>query len=403
MKLDKPRLPVHFVDSTESLSPLLVAMRGQDRIGLDAERASGFRYSQKAYLIQIAVKETGIWLIDPTQLEERDLENLANSMAQTTWLLHAATQDLPCLAELGILPTSIIDTELGARLSGAERVGLGSIALELLDLELAKEHSAADWSQRPLTQEMLDYAALDVDVMEELWVALETRLRESGKLGFALEEFENLLHFTPKTPLAEPWRSLPGLSKVKDLAKIKIAASLHAVRDAIAIERDVAPGRLIPDRSIMAAVNQQPKSKSELAQNKEFQGRASRSLLNTWWEAIADSHRLEIELSGTERGNGIPNHRSWEKRFPEAHLRLESTRPLIAELATELEIPIENLLTPDLLRRVCFEPQEDIELQLRNLGARPWQINLTSALIRSGLEKAEKNSAEPPEASREEL
>ena len=402
MKLDKPRLPVHFVDSKQTLAPLLKALEGQERIGLDAERASGFRYSQKAYLIQVAVKDTAIWLIDPLELETAELKALAAAMHKTTWLLHAATQDLPCLAELGIVPSSVIDTELAARISGAERVGLGSIALELLDIELAKEHSAADWSIRPLSQEMLDYAALDVDVMEELWIALESRLAESGKLAFALEEFEHLKKFSPKPQLAEPWRSLPGLSKIKDLSKLKIAASLHSTRDAIAIERDVAPGRLIPDRSIMAAVNQQPKSRSELAQNKEFQGRASRSLLDTWWEAIAASPRLEIELVGQERGNGIPNHRSWEKRFPEAHKRLEVVRPLIAELAVEMSMPIENLLTPDLLRRVCFEPKEDIALQLAELGARAWQISLTSELIRAGLEKAQSELSNPQVALHEE-
>lgn len=403
MKLDKPRLPVHFVDSEETLAALLEALEGQDRIGLDAERASGFRYSQKAYLIQIAVKETGIWLIDPLELDGDDLADLAKAMNKTTWLLHAATQDLPCLAELGIFPSAVIDTELAARISGAERVGLGSIALELLDIELAKEHSAADWSIRPLSQEMLDYAALDVDVMEELWIALESKLAESGKLPFALEEFEHLKKFTPKPQPSEPWRSLPGLSKIKDLSKLKIAASLHAARDAIAVERDVAPGRLIPDRSIMAAVNQQPKSRSDLAQNKEFQGRASRSLLDTWWAAIEASSRLEIELVGQERGNGIPNHRSWEKRFPEAHKRLEITRPLLAALAAELSLPIENLLTPDLLRRVCFEPGEDIATQLASMGARSWQIGLTSDLIRTGLEKAQLEMGNPPTASHEEL
>ena len=235
---------------------------------------------------------------------------------------------------------------------------------------------------------MLDYAALDVDVMEELWVALEANLTESGKIGFVREEFDNLLNFSPKTPLAEPWRGLPGLSKIKDLSKLKVAASLHGVRDGIAVERDIAPGRLIPDRSIMAAVNQMPKSKSELAQNKEFQGRASRTLLDTWWNAIWMSKDIDIEVASKEKGNGIPNHRSWEKRFPEAHARLEKTRPLLMERATELNIPIENLLTPEYLRRVCFEPSEDIGLQLKGYGARQWQISQVLDLITEGLAKA---------------
>ena len=79
-------------------------------------------------------------------------------------------------------------------------------------------------------------------------------------------------------------------------------------------------------------------------ENKEFQGRASRTLLSTWWDAIAQSPGLDISLEPTEKGNGIPNHKSWERRFPEAYHRLEVVRPLVLELAAELKIPVENLL-----------------------------------------------------------
>jgi ribonuclease D len=391
LRLDKPRLPVYTVDSDATLSALVVALEGASQVAIDAERASGFRYSQRAYLIQIAIRDLGIWLVDP--VAEIDLSPLIPQLNSKIWLLHAATQDLPCLAELGLRPKQLIDTELTARIVGLERVGLGSVCESLLGIELAKEHSAADWSQRPLTQEMLDYAALDVDVMFELWEKLAELATASGKSSWLEEEFEHLLSFKPKPALEEPWRGLPGISRIKDLAKLKIAASLHATRDAIAIEKDVAPGRLIPDRSIMAAVNQAPKSRGELASNKEFQGRASRSLLSTWWDAIARAPELAISIEPSEKGTGIPNHKSWERRFPEAHHRLEIVRPMVLEVATELGLPVENLLTPDYLRRVCFEPWDDIEQQLRSYGARSWQIQAVTEVIQKGLLAAQSQSA----------
>jgi ribonuclease D len=386
LRLDKPRLPVHFVADATTLNELVSALSDVEQVAIDAERASGFRYSQKAYLIQIAIEGKGIWLVDP--VSDLEIADLIAPLNSKTWLLHAATQDLPCLAELGFKPTGLIDTELTARIVGLERVGLGSVCESLLEIELAKEHSAADWSQRPLTQEMLDYAALDVDVMFELWEKLVEIAREDGKEDWLAQEFEHLLDFKPKPPLDEPWRGLPGISRIKDLAKLKIAASLHAARDEIAVEKDIAPGRLIPDRSIMAAVNQAPKSRSELANNKEFQGRASRTLLSTWWDAIAQAPQLEITLEPSEKGNGIPNHKSWERRFPEAHHRLEVVRPMVMAVAGELKIPVENLLTPDYLRRVCFEPQADIALQLQSYGARKWQIELVTEVIQKGLQDA---------------
>jgi ribonuclease D len=391
LKLDKPRRNLVMVEGVENLNLLVDYLAASDEdLAIDAERASGFRYSQRAYLIQLSLRDQDIFMLDPITLNENEpgwQQRLGPVLNTRTWMLHAATQDLPCLAELGFAPKAIIDTELAARLAGLERVGLGSLALELLDIELAKEHSAADWSMRPLSPAMLDYGALDVDVLHELWDAVRATLIEQGKLEWALQEFEHLLSFRPKVALAEPWRNLPGLSKVRDEEKLKIAASLWLTRDAIARAEDMAPGRLVPDRSIMSAVEQKPRTKRELANNKAFQGRASRTRLEDWWEAIAKAPTVEIDPN-PERGNGIPNHRSWEKRFPEAHIRLNAVRPLLAELALSLQIPIENLLTPDYLRRVMFEPASDIGDMLRTLGAREWQIEKTVPVIEAGLNQA---------------
>jgi ribonuclease D len=380
---------VQDADSLKALTDYFAGNEGD--IAIDAERASGFRYSQRAYLIQLTLRTGDIYLIDPIALSDNSpgwTELVAPVLNPRTWLLHAATQDLPCLAELGFRPNAIIDTELAARLAGLERVGLGSLALELLEIELAKEHSASDWSLRPLSEAMLDYGALDVDILHELWDEIEKTLDSQGKLDWAQEEFAHLLNFKPKTQLAEPWRNLPGLSKVKDEEKLKIAASLWLTRDAIASSEDLAPGRLVPDRSIMSAVEQKPRSKRELANNKAFQGRASRTRLDDWWQAIANAPSIEIDPN-PERGNGIPNHRSWEKRFPEAHIRLNAVRPMLAELALEHQLPIENLLTPDYLRRVMFEPVSDLRLSLKELGARNWQLELCVPVIEAGLIQAQ--------------
>lgn len=392
MKLDKPRRDLVMVQDAQSLSELTEYLSTNDGdIAIDAERASGFRYSQRAYLIQLSLRTGDIYMIDPIAMNETTpgwTELVAPILNSRTWLLHAATQDLPCLYELGFMPREIIDTELAARLAGLERVGLGSLALELLEIELAKEHSAADWSVRPLTEAMLDYGALDVDILHELWDEIEKSLDSQHKLSWAQEEFAHLLNFRPKPALAEPWRNLPGLSKVRDEEKLKIAASLWLARDAIASSEDLAPGRLVPDRSIMSAVEQKPRSKRELANNKTFQGRASRTRLEDWWRAIENAPSIEIDPN-PERGNGIPNHRSWEKRFPDAHIRLNAVRPLLAELAAEHKVPVENLLTPDYLRRVMFEPTQDLRLALADLGARSWQIELCVPIIEVGLIQAQ--------------
>lgn len=385
MKLTEPRREVVLVVDNSSLAQCSEALGNANQIGVDAERASGFRYTNKAYLVQFSSHDQ-IFLLDTTLFTNEQIATLASVVNTKTWVLHSATQDIPCLAELEFFPSSIFDTELAARLCGVEKFGLSSIALEFLDLEMAKEHSAADWSVRPLKEEMLNYAALDVDVLHELKAVLQAKLDEIGRSEWAEQEFIKLLSFKPKQQPKDAWRSLPGISKIKDLRKQQIAAGLHARRDAIAQEQDVAPGRLIPDRSIMAAVNQLPRSKSELAKNREFQGRASRSMLNEWWTAIEESKNLEIVDSELDP-NHIPNHRSWEKRFPEAHQRLLVLREVHANLAGELAVAPEIILSPDTLRRIAFKPAADVEAQLSELGARKWQIQLVGKLFSKALEQ----------------
>src|SRR5690606_42005271 len=103
------------------------------------------------------------------------------AVAEAGIVLHAASQDLPCLLELGFRPRRIFDTELAGRLLGYERVGLGTMVENVLGLRLEKGHSAADWSTRPLPEAWLRYAALDVEVLVELRDALHRELTETGR------------------------------------------------------------------------------------------------------------------------------------------------------------------------------------------------------------------------------
>src|SRR6201996_863679 len=168
---------------------------GHGAFAVDAERASGFRYSNRAYLIQIRRAGAGTVLIDPVSHGGDPLTVLrpvAEVLAQDEWILHAADQDLPCLDEVGMRPPALYDTELAGRLAGFDRVNLAAMVQRLLGLGLAKGHGAADWSKRPLPEAWLNYAALDVEVLIELRQAIAAVLDEQGKSGWAAEEFDHL-------------------------------------------------------------------------------------------------------------------------------------------------------------------------------------------------------------------
>lgn len=356
---------------------------GYGPAAVDVERASGFRYSQRAYLIQVARGGAGTFLIDPIPIT--DFTPLREAIGGVEWVFHAASQDLPSLRELDLLPPSLFDTELAARLLGYEKVGLGAVVEEVTGVVLAKAHSAADWSTRPLPEAWLEYAALDVVYLVEIHDRFVAELEEQGKTRFAAEEFEAVLTREPKPARGEPWRRLSGLHQVRGGRNLAVARELWLAREEYAQAQDVSPGRLVPDRSLVAAVLAAPESKSALAGLKAFHGRASRSQLDRWWDAIVRGRTAPEPRRERPTGDGPPPPRAWADRNPEADARLKKARPAVEALAGELGMPTENLLTPDFLRRVAWEPRgltaSDVAADLAALGARPWQIEQTAQRI----------------------
>lgn len=380
---------VRLVESSAQLrSGIQDLHAGSGALAVDAERASGFKYSQRAYLIQLHRQGGPILLIDPISVLADDpsaFDQAQAELAQFVWIIHAATQDIPCLAELGLRPMRLFDTELAGRLAGFERVGLGAMVARTLGFQLAKEHSAVDWSTRPLQASWLNYAALDVDVLPELMDALVTELENQGKLNWAEEEFANLTGFTPKPSKEERWRGISGLHTFKQTRDLAVARELWTARETLAQKLDVSPGRLIPDSSIVELVQSKPRSKAELSANKKFAGRASRSYLDLWWDAYSrGSSTNDLPLAKTP-STGIPNHRVWANKFPEADARLVAAKQAIAELVQTHAIPAENLLAPDFLRQLCWSVEDknsdEVAQFLLALGARAWQTSLVSRVL----------------------
>jgi ribonuclease D len=392
--LKNPRVSdIRFVANAEELDRgIRDILNGEGPLGVDAERASGFKYSQRAYLVQLFRTNGPILLIDPISVltdDQRAFERLQAAIADLEWVLHAARQDLPCLSELGLRPNKLFDTELAGRLAGFDKVGLGSIVARCLGFQLAKEHSAVDWSTRPLQESWLTYAALDVDVLPELRNAMHQELAAQNKLEWAEQEFASLCQFQPKPPKVDRWRGVSGLHSVKDQRALAIAKTLWEARETLAIKLDVSPSRLLPDSSILEVVNSKPRGKAELAANKKFAGRASRSYLDTWWQAIErgnstmDLPPLRMPLVG------IPNHRTWATKHPEKDARLQRVKAVVAELARNVGMPTENLLAPEALRTICWEfdgeSEAAVKLRLSELGVRDWQAALTSQPIAAAL------------------
>jgi len=392
-----PQAPIILVETRSAFRLALDDLLGaQGPLAVDAERASGFRYSSRAYLVQVHRTGSANYLIDP--LGVGSLEDITRELADQEWIVHAAHQDLACLREVGVSPVHLFDTELGARIAGLPRVGLQGVVEDILGLRLAKEHSAADWSQRPLPSSWLTYAALDVELLPRVRDEIHRILSEANKLDIAMEEFRAQLDTPQSVTRTDPWRRLSGLHQVRGPRALAIARELWLAREELAASTDTAPGRLVPDRSLVAAVVANPATKKELAAMKDFHGRASRSHLGTWWDAIERGRSSEELPHARISSEGPPPPRVWSEKNPEAWRRLEAARTILSELSQDLAIPQENLLTPDYLRRLCWEPPEPTTAEsvgqaLRNRGARTWQIDLLAQRLSTAFVEAHQSSA----------
>lgn len=373
---------------------------GHGPVAVDAERASGFRYSARAYLVQLRREGAGSALVDPIACGG-DLSALGQALRGVEWVLHAASQDLACLAEVGMAPDKLFDTELAGRLAGHPRVGLGPLAESLLGVRLQKGHGAADWSQRPLPADWLVYAALDVELLVAMRDLLAADLAAQGKQRWAEEEFEAVRLAGPPARRAEPWRRVSGVHKVRKARQLAVVRALWESRDTLAAARDVAPGRLLPDAAIVDAAVREPTDREALAGMPVFRGRAQRRLADRWWGAVAAGRALpREELPDTSPASeGPPPANRWADRDPDAAARLAAARAGLADIAERTSTPIENLLQPDAVRRLCWSPPPNapphapddaaaraaVDATLAGLGARPWQRELAVAMLTEAL------------------
>ena len=372
-------------DSAAGLRSVVVRfLGGHGPVAADAERASGWRYGQATYLVQLRRAGAGTALIDPVACPH--LGAISDAVGEVEWVLHAASQDLPGLAAHGLVPTSLFDTELAARLLGMERVGLAAVVADTLGLGLAKEHSAADWSKRPLPESWLRYAALDVEVLLEVREVLAERLELAGKVEWARQEFDAVLTAPPPAIKVDPWRRTSGTHQLRDRRQLAVVRELWETRDQMARARDLAPGRVVSDKSIIAAAIAMPRTVGQLVTVGEFGGKHQRRRAAVWQRAINTALQLPDDALPSLRGphtDGPPQPRLWPDRDPAAAARLAVAREVIAALCTQHQVPAENLLQPDTLRRVCWKPPqpataEAIAATLVDLRARPWQIELVA-------------------------
>ena len=376
---------------------------GTGPFAIDTERASAYRYDDRAFLVQIRREGAGTFLLAPEHHRAELRAALAPVLNGQEWVVHAAPSDLPCLAWLGLYPGRLFDTELAARFAGFAHPNLAAMVLELFDVQLEKGYGDSDWSETPIPRSWRNYAALDVELLNELAVTLRDILAEEEKLDWAYEEFEKIVddHARSTGPEPRSWRDLKGVSSLRSGEQLAVARELWQRRESIARTQDVAPNRVLPHRVLVDIARRVPRSPREINQIKGFPRRRGGATLR-WFDAVetalASPRQQWPKVLRSPRP--VPSKSVFSREFPELWQLYTEIRSDFEDLGDELGMSYELILKPSLLRMAVWAacgPEggvageitdaADIPDFLRSQGAREWQIELASPLLRHGLEQ----------------
>lgn len=363
---------------------------GRGPFAVDTERASAFRYDDRAFLVQVHRRDAGTFLFAPEGHRPQLIDALSPVLTGADWILHAAPEDLPSLALLGLVPGTLFDTALAGRLAGFSRPNLAAMVAEFCGVSLEKGHGREDWSSVPLPPEWLEYAALDVVYLNELAEAQAELLSAHGKLDYAAQEFAHLAQAAWPTP--EPtWTALKGVSSLPSRRSRAVARAVWEARDAEAFSRDVSPSMILPSKVIIAMAKEQPTSPRALAGLHGFPARR-RGAAAYWFDVLSSVY--ESDPAGwpdrpESEPTGAPGKSAWQRHHPLSWDYLQTMRSAVAETAADLDLAPEVLLTPATLREVAWtlsnDPgtwgTHDAAVLLQEHGARPWQVEWTAPLF----------------------
>jgi ribonuclease D len=259
-----------LIETQADLHRLFGRLRAEPLLAVDTEAASFHRHKDRVYLLQISSREETA-VVDP--LAVQSLGPLGEVLAdpKIEVVFHDADYDLRLLRqEYGINASNLFDTRVAAQLLNEPGVGLAALLEKYLDVHLDKRYQRADWSARPLSPEMLEYAAADTRHLPRLRDLLRERLTQMGRLGWAEEEFELLANVRWSPPAADepPYLRMKG-AKALDGRGLAVLRELFQWRDDLAQRTDRAAFRILNNEPMLFMAKSPP---ADLAALKEVRG-----------------------------------------------------------------------------------------------------------------------------------
>ncbi len=362
------------------------------RLAIDIEADSLYHYFEKVCLIQIST-DNDTYVLDPLALPH--VAELAPIMAnpRVEKVFHAASYDVFCLRRgYGFVFANIFDTHIAAQLLGYEFLGLGVLMEQLLGIYHSKRRQRDDWSRRPLASEQLEYAAMDTHHLLRLRDELEKRLREKGRLEWALEEFETAaaVERPEKEFDNEGFRRIKGNRDLPVQDQVVLKA-LYLLRDNIARELDVPPFKVLNNSVLIDLVRRPPTSVRELFNRPGISYRVARRFAADILRAIAEARRQDPAIIET------PARNNWKPQSRAAKVRLEYLKCWRQEKSRQLDLHVGVVFPANVLENLAMAPPEDMGELASLAGMRRWRAREFGEEIIELLHKdAEQSQPEPP-------
>jgi ribonuclease D len=370
--------PVELIETSDALSGLFGDLAAESLLAVDTEAASFHRYRDRVYLLQVSSRRRTA-VVDP--LAVRDLGALGRLLADpgVEIVFHDADYDLRLLEqEYGFRATRLFDTRIAAQLLNEPGIGLAALLEKYFGVRLDKRFQRADWSARPLSREMISYAASDTRHLPGLRDIMREQLAARGRLGWAEEEFELLAQVRWRNDQGEPaFLRMKGAKALKGRA-LAVLREVHQWREELAARSDRAPFRILSNEPMLEIARAQPRDASAL---RAMRGVGGELVERRGRELLAAVQR-GLELPESE----IPRLARAARRPPDPayEARLERLKALRNELAARYELAPGVLCPNGTLEAIARAEPRSVE-ELRSIPElRRWQIEeFGDALVRA--------------------
>jgi len=358
-----------LISDVDSLGDLREGLTGENRVAVDLEAAGFHRYSDRVCLLQVSTAGQH-FVVDTLAVDPSGVLRGPMESPTVTILLHGGDYDLRLLdRDLDLHPVKLFDTQTAAALLGEPSLGLAALLKKYLDVHVSKKYQRADWAQRPLSAEMLDYAVSDTRHLHELADILIERLEAVGRRSWAEEEstLMETLRWN-STGEVDPVTRVKGARDL-ELREVALVREAWLWRDEVARARDRAPFRVAGDPALLEVVGERPRNVSALGRIRGFSPQLAERSGKELLDRLERTDRLdESELVGYPRGPAGPRRPSPE--VEEIANRLKAVRN---EAAVTLGIDRGVLMSNTVILEIAQVSPSSVEELAGVPGVRRWQ------------------------------